>query len=79
MTSRQSTLQGIEHFWDKSCKVATKTVIENSFDLFAGNKEPMAARVVMGAGIDTGEPAFPVANDWECFLSIAAKETVFDK
>ena len=37
----------------------------------------MSFRVVLGAGIDNGEPASPVATDWQCFISKPAKEAVF--
>ena len=38
----------------------------------------MSATVVMGAGFDNDEPAFPVATDWECVINKAAKEAVFE-
>ena len=38
----------------------------------------MSDREVMGAGIDNGEPASPVATNSECVKSKAAKEAVLE-
>ena len=39
----------------------------------------MSDRVVLGAGIASGDPASPVDIAWECVLSKAAKESMFEE